>query len=87
MEEIDLKELIAIFLEKKFLIITIVLIAAILGVLYTKKLIVPEYQSSTSLVLVQVNDIDSEAVKSITSADLMLNTKLVDDYREIAQSK
>ena len=77
MEEIDLKELIAIFLEKKFLIITIVLIAAILGVLYTKKLIVPEYQSSTSLVLVQVNDIDSEAVKSITSAD----------YREIAQSK
>lgn len=87
MEEIDLKELIAMFLERKFLIIAIVLVSAVLGVLYTKKLIIPEYQSSTSLVLVQVNDIDSDAVTSITSADLTLNTKLVDDYREIAQSR
>ncbi len=32
MEEIDLKELIGMFLERKFLIIIIVLLAAILGV-------------------------------------------------------
>ncbi len=88
MEEIDLKEFIAMFLERKFLIIGVLIIASILGIFYTKKLIVPEYQSSTSLVLVQVNDLNSEAaVTSITSADLTLNTKLVDDYREIAQSK
>lgn len=87
MEEIDLKEFIAIFLEKKFLIVAIVILSGILGAVYTLKLVVPEYQSSTSLVLVQVNNFNSEDAASITSSDIALNSNLVDDYREIAKSK
>lgn len=88
MEEIDLKELISMFLEKKFLIIFIVLLSAILGAVFTLKIIVPEYQSSTSLVLVQVvGENDSEDSNSITANDLALNSKLVANYREIAKSK
>lgn len=88
MEEIDLKELISMFLEKKFLIILVVIIAAILGAIYTLKIIVPVYQSSTSLVLVQVTDVNSlEDTNSITASDLALNSNLVDNYREIARSK
>lgn len=91
MEEIDLKELIGMFLEKKFLIIAIVVIAAILGAVYTLKFIVPLYQSSTSLVLVQVvtdnNDEDEDGDSAISSTDIALNSNLVDDYREIAKSK
>lgn len=88
MEEIDLKELIDMFLEKKFLIIIVVLIAAILGAVYTLKLIVPEYQSSTSLVLVQVEtETTSEDTSSITSSDITLNSNLVHNYREVAKSK
>lgn len=88
MEEIDIKELISMFLEKKFLIIVVVLIAAILGAVYTLKIIVPEYQSSTSLVLVQItNDKSLDDTNSISTNDLTLNAKLVDNYREIAKSK
>ena len=87
MEEIDLKELISIFLKKKLLIIIIVLLFAIVGAIYTTKFIVPLYQSSTSLVLVQVSNDNQAETNSITTTDITLNSKLVDDYREIARSK
>ena len=48
MEEIDLKELISMFLEKKFLIVLVVIVFAMLGAIYTLKFVVPEYQSTTS---------------------------------------
>ena len=89
MEEIDLKELIEMFLEKKFLIIFVVVLFAILGCVYTQKFITPLYQSSTSLVLVQTgtDSATAEISDSITAMDLTLNSKLVDAYTEIAKSK
>ncbi len=93
MEEIDLKELIDIFLKRKFLIIFVVIFFAICGAIYTKNLIVPIYKSSTSLVLVQSNGESTASYApgtvedSITTTDLTLNSKLVENYREIALSK
>ena len=87
MEELDLKELISIFLNKKYLIIIVLLVFAILGVVYTTNLVTPLYQSSTSLVLVQIASDNSSEQNSITTTDVTLNSKLVDDYREIAKSK
>lgn len=87
MEEIDLKELLDMFLEKNFLIIVIVLIASILGAIYTTKILVPEYQSLTSLVLVQVGGENLGDTNSITTTDITLNANLVDNYREVAKSK
>ena len=87
MEEIDLKELISIFMKKKILIIIVVLLFAIVGAIYTVRFIVPLYQSSTSLVLVQVGGDSQAETNSITTTDITLNSKLVDDYREIARSK
>ena len=92
MEEIDLKELIGMFLEKKFLIILVVVLFAILGAVYTTKFITPLYESSTSLVLVQTGSeqtIDSSLAMSgsITTSDITLNSKLVDAYAVIAKSK
>ncbi len=89
MEEIDLKELIEMFLEKKFLIIFIVALFAILGAVYTTEFITPMYQSSTSLVLVQTGSErnKTEDSDSITTTDLTLNSKLIDAYKVIANSK
>lgn len=89
MEEIDLKELIQMFLEKKILIISVVIFFAILGGVYTTKLITPMYESSTSLVLVQTGTDNSttNASDSITTTDITLNSKLIDAYKVIAQSK
>jgi len=87
MEELDLKELISIFLNKKYLIIIVMLIFAILGIVYTNKILTPLYQSSTTLVLVQIGSDNIAQQTSITTTDVTLNSKLVDDYREIAKSK
>lgn len=87
MEELDLKELISIFLEKKILIILVVIIFAMLGAIYTLKFIVPEYQSETSLVLVQVERENATEGSAISTTDITINSKLVDDYRILAKSK
>lgn len=86
MEEIDLKELIGMFLEKKFLIIFVVILFAILGAVYTTRFITPLYESSTSLVLVQTGDAET-SLESITTTDITLNSKLVDAYAVVAKSK
>ena len=91
MEEIDLKELIDIFLKRKFLIIFVVVFFAICGAIYTINFITPMYKASTSMVLVQSGaggySTYSPTEDSITTTDLTLNSKLVENYREIALSK
>lgn len=93
MEEIDLKELIDLFLQRKFLILIVTVLFALCGAIYTKNFIVPIYESSTKLVLVQSgrsNNVYTETAgseESITTTDLTLNSKLVENYREIVLSK
>lgn len=91
MEELDLKELISIFMKRKILIILVVIIFALLGAIYTLKFITPTYQSTTSLVLVQTgterNNLQDIDTSSITTSDVTLNSKLVDNYKSIATSK
>lgn len=87
MEELDLKELISMFLEKKLLIVLVVIIFALMGAIYTLKFVTPIYQSTTSLVLAQIGGDNSEESNSITSSDIALNSNLIDNYRVIAKSK
>ena len=79
MEEIDLIELIKLFFRKKFLIIIVVLIFAILGFGYTKLCITPLYEATTSLIVVQT-ELESEE-------DSILYSKLIDKYWVIASSR
>ena len=51
MEELDLKELIQIFWEKRIRIILITIIFIVLGIIYTIGFVKPKYQSITSLLL------------------------------------
>ena len=53
MEELDLKELFTIFWNRRLEIVLITLITLAIGVIYSYFFIVPEYKSSTTLVLVQ----------------------------------
>lgn len=87
MEELDLKELISMFLEKKVLIVLVVIIFALMGAIYTLKFVTPIYQSTTSLVLAQIGTDKADGVNSITSSDIALNSNLIDNYRVIAKSK
>lgn len=84
MEEIDLKEIVAIFWEKKVTIILLIAIFVVLGFIYSSFMVVPKYSSSTKLVLAQsANKQDGGA---ITTTDITLNSKLISTYSEILES-
>ena len=87
MEEIDLKELVQIFWEKRFRIILIVAIFAVVGVIYTLGFVKPKYQATTSLLLA-TNSAQSAAGldSSITTTDVTLNSKLVSTYSKLVKS-
>ena len=98
MEEIDLKELLTLFWNKKIKIITIMIIFIIIGIIYTENFVKPMYTSSTTLVLAKAennknttNNTNSEETKnttnSITTTDITLNSKLISTYRELVKSK
>ena len=88
MEEIDLKELISMFLEKKLLIILVVIIFALIGAIYTLKFITPLYVSTSTIILTQTtsNSSSGESI-AITQSDINLNANLVENYKEIAESR
>ena len=86
MEELDLKELLTLFWNKKVKILLIVAIFAALGFIYTMGFVTPEYTSSTTLLLVNSNS-TSTTTNAITTADINLNSKLVSTYSELVRSK
>ena len=90
MEELDVKEILKMFYEKRFLIITITIICIFIGGIYSFLIIVPEYKSSTTIVLTKTtNEAISETKEtgeSITQTDLTLNQKLVSTYSNIVKS-
>ncbi len=86
MEELDLKELFNVFWERKLEILVILLVAIVIGAVYSYFIVDPQYSSYTTLLLTQVNS-DSEGEDSITQTDLTLNSKLVSTYSELIKSK
>ena len=85
MEEIDLKELIHMFWEKKVQIILITAIFAVVGLIYSVGFITPEYAAKTSLILA-TNSSSTGNAGSITTTDVTLNSKLISTYTRLVKS-
>lgn len=85
MEELDLKELLQLFWEKRMQIILITAIFLTLGVIYSLGFVVPKYQSSTKLLLA-TNSASNSSSETITTTDVTLNSKLVSTYSELVKS-
>lgn len=87
MEELDLKKLISIFWNKRLHIIVILLIAIIIGIIYSFSFENPKYESYTTVVLVK-NAAESESSQeTITSSDLGLAKNLIGTYSKLVKSK
>lgn len=87
MEELDLKELLQIFWEKKIQIILIIMIFAVIGAIYSLGIVTPKYQASTTLLLATNSSADNTGTGSITTSDVTLNSKLVSTYSKLVGSK
>ncbi len=86
MEEIDLKEFIMLFWNRKVSIIIITIIFMVIGIIYTIGFVTPEYTSSTTLLLA-TSESSKSAANTITTSDITLNSKLVSTYSELVKSK
>lgn len=89
MEELDLKELLQIFWEKKIHIILIVAIFAVIGVIYSICFVVPKYEAATTLLLATNSSSSATATGAgteITTTDVTLNSKLVSTYSVLVKS-
>lgn len=86
MEELDLKELLQIFWEKKLQIILIIAIFAVVGIIYTLTLVTPKYAAKTSLLLATNSSSVNTGSSSITTTDITLNSKLVSTYSKLVKS-
>lgn len=88
MEELDLKELVQIFWEKKIKIILITILFIIVGIFYSLGFVIPKYETSTSLLLAtNSSSTETSATESITTTDVTINSKLVATYSELVKSK
>ena len=83
MEEIDLKEIIGVFWEKKVTIILLMAIFMVIGFIYSSFFVVPKYSASTTLVLAQSA---SKEDGTITTNDVTLNSKLISTYSGLLES-
>lgn len=86
MEELDLKELVMLFWNKRVKIILIVAIFIAIGIIYTMGFVTPVYTSSTTLLLA-TSGTSTEKANTITTTDITLNSKLVSTYSTLVQSK
>lgn len=86
MEELDLKELLQIFWEKKLQIILIIAIFAVVGIIYTLTFVTPKYAAKTSLLLATNSSSVNTGSSSITTTDVTLNSKLVSTYSKLVKS-
>lgn len=82
MEEIDISQLLNYYKSKIIYIVFAMAIAFCLSSIYVNKFRVPEYTSSTTILLNQAN-----SNTAISSTDVNLNKSLVTTYSEIIRSK
>lgn len=85
MEELDIKEILKIFWNKKVLIISITIIFLLVGFIYSSFFVTPMYRATTTVILVQSADTGSD--KAITQSDLTLNQKLVPTYSALIKKR
>ena len=87
MEELDIKELLQMFWDKKIQIILIIAMLVTIGIIYTIGFVTPKYQSSTTLLLATNSAVkDNPEAESITTTDVTINSKLVSTYSELVKS-
>lgn len=83
MEEISLKEFIAIIRKKLWIIVLVTILCTIISGLLSYYVIEPEYQAFTTLMIGRPKEYKQE----MKYDDVLLNQKLVSTYSEIAKSR
>lgn len=84
-EEIDLKNVIHMFFEKKIGILIILLVCVAMGYIYTTYFVNPMY-TATSTAILTSNTETEDGQSAVTQSEVTLNNSLLSTYRGIATS-
>lgn len=85
-EQIDLKNILKMFWDRKLGIIAIILIFAVIGAVYTTFFTNPIYTATATAILTSNTGSEGETV-GVTTTEVTLNNSLLSTYREIAKSE
>ena len=85
MEEVNLKELFTYYLKKLPIIIFVTMVFILVGFFYIKKIQVPMYHGTTTIILVQKSENNSSS--NSYQNELNINQKLVSTYSKIIKSR
>ena len=80
--EIDLQELLGLILNRLWLIILCGIVAGAAGFCVSNYLLVPQYQSTTKVYILNKND-----NSTLTYSDMQLGTQLTKDYAQLIKSR
>lgn len=83
MEELNFIELLNFYKKKILIIILTTILFLLLGYTYIEYIQVPLYNGTTTIILVEKSDKDSE----VTQSEITMNEKLVSTYSEIIKSR
>lgn len=86
MEELDLKSIYTILCRKKFLVFGIVLLSIVLGMIYSYCIVVPKYESSTTIILGNYS-LDGIYLSNMVQTEISKSSNLVSTYSELIKSK
>ena len=84
-EEIDLKNVIQMFWDRKVGIVIIILLCIVAGYVYTTFFVSPVYEATSKAILTS-NTEDGGDSSGVTQTEVTLNNSLLSTYREIATS-
>lgn len=84
-EEIDLKNILQFFWDRKIGMAIIILICVILGYIYTTYFVSPVYTATATAILTS-NSETSDGQSAVTQSEVTLNNSLLSTYRGIATS-
>lgn len=81
-ENIEIQRILDILFSKKIMIVCILIIFILLGYLYSYHYVIPEYKSTSTLLLLPNSNAGND---TITNSDLILNSGLISTYSNIAK--
>lgn len=84
-EEIDLKNIIKAFWDRKIAILIILLVCIVIGFIYTTYFVNPLYTATATAILTSNTETD-EGASAVTQSEVTLNNSLLSTYRGIATS-
>lgn len=84
-EEIDLKNIIKAFWDRKIAILIILLVCIVIGFIHTTYFVNPLYTATATAILTSNTETD-EGASAVTQSEVTLNNSLLSTYRGIATS-